>query len=113
MIVRACAVFVITSCLISFTLAADPPGAAHQYFSKDPGWDSLNNRLLPEKLPVTRQHFGGGDTKYAGGKAKGEIGGRVQRSRTAAYYAMAIAPKTLNDKLHASGRLSVTADDGS
>src|SRR3954468_20174935 len=102
MIVRAFAVFVITLCLISVTLAADPPGVVRKDFSKDPGWDALNNRLLPEKLPVTRQHFGWRDTNYAGGKSKGEIGGRVQRSRTAAYYAMPITPRSLNDRLHAS-----------
>ena len=91
----------------------DPAGVARQNFSKDPGWDALNNHLLPDPLPVTRQHFGWRDTNHAGGKSKGEIGGRVQRSRTAAYYAMPIKPKSLNDRLRASGRLAVTSDDGS
>lgn len=84
----------------------------HQDFTSDPGWDALNNRQLPQNLPVTKQHFGWSNTNHAGGKSKGEIGGRVQRSATPATYAVAIEPRTLNDKLHAGGTFAVTQDDG-
>jgi hypothetical protein len=56
--------------------------------------------------------FGYSRTSHAGGAA-GEIGGRVWRSLTPAYYAKRIAPRTLNDRLRASGRFSVTQSHGS
>jgi hypothetical protein len=59
---------------------------------------------------ITRQDFGWQPTQRAGGKAPGEIGGRIQRSFTPASYAVAIPEKTLNDKLTASGRFAVTGD---
>lgn len=94
-------------------VAAERAGTAREDFTSDPKWDALNNRLLPEKLPVTKQSFGWRDTHHAGGKTKGEIGGYVQRSATAAYYGMPIKPRTLNDRLRVSGRFAVTRDDGS
>src|SRR5262249_45287421 len=84
----------------------------HESFDTDPKWEGQHNRLVPDPPPVTRQHFGWSETNHAGGKAKGEIGGRVQRSATPATYAMAIDPVTFNDRLHASGRFAVTQDDG-
>ncbi len=83
-----------------------------QDFATDPGWDGYRNRLVTEPAPLTRQHFGWSDTSYAGGKSRGEIGGRVQRSTTPARYAKVIAERTLNDRLRASGRFAVTKDDG-
>jgi hypothetical protein len=97
---------------VSVLRGADRPGVVHQSFDGDPKWEGRRNRLVPDPPPVTRQHFGWSDTNHAGGKGKGEIGGRVQRSATMATYAMPIKPVTLNDKLHASGRFAVTQDDG-
>ena len=47
------------------------------------------------------------------GREKGEIGGQVWRSATRASYAAKIAPKTLSQKLTASGSFAVTATSGS
>src|SRR4051812_44611659 len=76
-------------------------------FDTDPIWDALNNRLSDEAYTAVAQDFGYSATNIAG-KAKGEIGGRVWRSVTPASYAAAIAPKTLNDKLSASGTFAIT-----
>ena len=76
-------------------------------FDKDPGWDAFNNRVIPKKLATVTQDFGYSATNHAG-KAKGEIGGRVTRAGKPAYYADRIAPKTLNDKLSASGSFALT-----
>lgn len=82
-------------------------------FDKDPGWDGHNNRVKVEKpIPVV-QDFGYSNTNHAGGKAAGEIGGRVQRSSTSAYYGMRLEkPKTLDSKLRCSGSFAVTQTGG-
>ena len=81
-------------------------------FDVDPGWEGFRNRLLPERLPVTRQDFGYQATRRAGGDSPGEIGGIVQRSTEAAFYATPITPRTLDDRLHASGKLVVPMAGG-
>jgi hypothetical protein len=50
-----------------------------EHFDKDPGWEGLNNRVMPAKLVTVTQDFGYSPTNFAG-KEKGEIGGRVQRA---------------------------------
>ncbi|HEV8379631.1 MAG TPA: hypothetical protein VGP99_12335, partial [Tepidisphaeraceae bacterium] len=80
-------------------------------FSQDPTWDSFRNRLIPNPPPKTKQDFGYRATNKAGGAKPGEIGGRAQRAATPAWYARPIPTKTLNDKLSASGKFSVTWDD--
>jgi len=86
-------------------------------FDRDPGWEGLRNRFDASRsnkksgLGVV-QDFGYSQTNFAG-KDKGEIGGVVQRSVTPAYYAAEIAPKTLNDKLSASGTFAMTDSRGS
>jgi hypothetical protein len=89
--------------------AAPKDGRVTEDFSKDPQWDGHRNRLVPDPAPITEQRFGYSKTKHAGGKI-GEIGGRVHRSVTPAWYAKPIATKTLNDKLKMSGKLALTAD---
>jgi hypothetical protein len=59
-----------------------------------------------------QQDFGYRETNVAG-KAKGEIGGVVWRAPTRASYAAKVPPKTLNDKLTASGTFALTATSGS
>jgi hypothetical protein len=83
-------------------------------FDRDPGWDALNNRMKPDPKEVrtTTQDFGYSQTNFAG-DGKGEIGGRVQRSTTPAFYADKITPKTLNDKLSASGKFLFTSSQSS
>ena len=58
---------------------------------------------MPKTLPVIRQDFGLGNDK---------IGGWVQRSLTPAWFAKVCSRRTLNDKLFASGKFSVTNDAG-
>ena len=48
-------------------------------FDKDPGWDGFNNRVKVDKPNPVVQDFGYSKTNRAGGKAAGELGGRVQR----------------------------------
>ncbi|HEV8606743.1 MAG TPA: hypothetical protein VGQ99_15315 [Tepidisphaeraceae bacterium] len=80
-------------------------------FSTDPGWDQYRNHLIPNPPPKTKQDFGYRTSNKAGGQKPGEIGGRAQRSATPASYAKVIETKTLNDKISASGKFSVTWDD--
>ena len=80
-------------------------------FDRDPGWEGHNNRVVPQKLLVVKQDFGYSPTHFAG-QDKGEIGGRIQRSTTPASYATRIMPKTLDDKLTASGSFAITASQG-
>lgn len=96
-------------------LAAEPDKeTAHvlhqksETFDKDPGWEGHNNRIVPEKAQMVKQNFGYSATHFAG-KNKGEVGGVIQRSTTPASYAAKIRPKTLDDKLTASGSFAVTA----
>jgi hypothetical protein len=89
----------------------EPRGLRTADFTNDPKWDSFRNRLVPQRPRITKQDFGYRTTNRAGGKKAGEIGGRVQRSTTPATYAMPIKEITLNDRITASGRFSVTFDD--
>jgi hypothetical protein len=95
-------------CLVgaSLALSNEPCG-----FDTDPQWDALRNRLIPEPASITRQNFGWRPTQLARGKAPGEVGGFIQRSLTPASYAQAIPEKTLNDRLTASGRFTVTREN--
>jgi hypothetical protein len=86
-------------------------------FDKDPGWEGFQNQLDTTNKPKKRglavkQSFGYGATNFAG-KEAGEMGGVIQRSLTRAYYADAVSPKTLDDKLGASGSFAITATSGS
>jgi len=94
--------------------SAEPPPLKlkSESFDCDPRWEALNNRLLPAVLPTFTQDFGYRQTSFAG-KEKGEIGGRICRAPTPCYYAAKIAPKTLNDKLDASGTFAVNATSAS
>ena len=82
-------------------------GERHEAFDRDPGWEGYRNRLTPASPRITKQRFGYRSSGRAGGRSPGEVGGRVQRSATPASYAKAIAPKSLQDRLEASGIFSV------
>jgi len=77
----------------------------------DPGWEGVNNRVTPKKVTKVTQDFGHSDSSHAA-KKKGEIGGKLWRSTTQAYYAAKIGKKTLDDKLSASGTFALTASGG-
>ena len=81
-------------------------------FATDPHWEGYRNRLLPVPMPITRQDFGWHATQRAGGKAPGEIGGWIQRSITPASFAKVIPTRTLKDRLSASGKFTVSRDQG-
>src|SRR5262249_31760730 len=84
-----------------------------EHFDRDPGWDGVNNRVKVEKPIHVIQDFGFSATQHTGGKAPGEIGGRVQRSTTSAFYGMPLdAPKTFDNKLRCSGCFAVTDSGG-
>jgi hypothetical protein len=75
-----------------------------QDFSRDPGWDHYQNRIVGTEMPAVVQDFGWRRTGFTGGP--GEIGGRVENSRLQSYYAMPLGrPLTFDDELSASGKL--------
>jgi hypothetical protein len=83
------------------------PQQVYQDFSKDPGWEGVNNRVVAGNPPVVRQDFGWrrGAARHAG---PNEIGGIVYQSRTPAWYAMPIGrPLTFDDPLSASGNMAI------
>lgn len=106
------AIVTFTTALAMAPRAEEPPPLRRQDFGADPKWEGRNNRLKPAQPPITRQDFGPSDTNHAQGKRRGEIGGRIQRSRSPASYAKIIPDRSLNDRLTASGRFAVTHDDG-
>jgi hypothetical protein len=103
--------------LILFTLAititpthadnSDSPGTKTESFDRDPHWEAYNNRVVSTKNKTVVQDFGYSKTSHVG-KASGEMGGQVWRASDPAFYADKIGPKTLNDKLTASGTFAVT-----
>jgi hypothetical protein len=102
----ACLLLVTVLGAISAT-AAEPMLPKIETFARDPHWDGFRNRMKQDEPRTTQQSFGYRNSSRAGGAAAGEIGGLVQRSSDAAFYAMPIAPKSLDDRLHASGVLAV------
>jgi hypothetical protein len=88
-------------------LAADAPRCTTQPFDHDPGWEGYNNHILPQTIPTVTQDFGYSRTSIAA-KSPGEVGGRIMRASEPAWYGIKIAPKTLDDKLLASGTFALT-----
>ena len=91
---------------------AQEPTQTFEDFASNPQWESYRSRLLPDRLPVTRQGFGW-HTARPGEGGSGAIGGWIQRSLTPAWFAKVIPTRTLHDKLSASGTFAVTRDDSS
>jgi hypothetical protein len=107
--------FVALVLLLTFTVVeslAESDANVRESFDTDPRWDGFRNRLLPKKLPIVRQDFGYRSTNLAGGKSPGEIGGRVQRAHTRAYYAKQIRATSFEEKMRVSGRFAVTHAEG-
>ena len=84
------------------------PSLKFESFDRDPGWEGHNNRIELKAPPVVKQDFDYSATQFAG-KSAGEIGGRITRTTKPSYYAMDIAPKTLDDPLAASGSFAIKA----
>src|SRR2546421_9682963 len=85
----------------------------HQDFSKDPGWEWKYNRMVAEDPPTVKQDFGWAPTNHTGAAAPGEIGGRIWRSKTPAYYALALNhPLSFKDKFSFSGRIAFMPPTG-
>jgi hypothetical protein len=82
-----------------------------QAFDHDPGWDQHNNHIVPKHYPTVVQDFGYSPTNCAGNQS-GELGGLVTRAYEPAYYGDKIDPRTLEDKLTASGSFAITATEG-
>lgn len=83
-----------------------------QTFDLDPLWDGQNNHVLVKPNPVV-QDFGYSATQFVPGGGPGEIGGRVQRSSTPAFYGKRLeTPKSFESKLHCSGTLAVVQNRG-
>jgi len=90
------------------SLRAAEPTTKHENFDHDPGWEEINNRVVPEHPRTVIQDFGfNATTSFTGGKP-GEIGGRVSRTARLASYATKLTPRTLNDKFSASGAFTFT-----
>jgi hypothetical protein len=76
-------------------------------FERDPGWEEVNNRTVPQAVDRVTQDFGYSSTTFAT-DSKGEIGGTLWRAVQPAWYAEKITPRTLDDKLSASGTFAIT-----
>src|SRR5689334_247674 len=82
-------------------------GERTQRFDQDPGWEGRNNRSNRIPARTIRQDFGfSPNTRHAGGRAAGELGGVITPSAEPACYAKRIAPCTFRDRLTASGTLA-------
>src|SRR5215469_14423602 len=101
---KACGLLLLTA---SFALAlaatAQPsnPSLKTQHFDHDPGWEGFNNHIQPAHPRSVVQDFG--YIADASIHQASQIGGRVTRASRPAYYAQAFAPKSLDEKLSASG----------
>jgi hypothetical protein len=81
-------------------------------FRTDAGWEGVNNSPAGPHGVERRQDFGYSSTGRAGGVSKGEIGGWVNRSVEPAWYAKVIEPASLQNRLTASGTMSVSDCNG-
>ncbi len=103
---------IVASCALSSIQADEPGHHAVRHFDADPQWDGFRNRLEQQQPQQAEQKFGYQTSSRAGGAAAGEIGGVIQRSSEAAFYALPIQTKSLDDRLHASGVLAVPLAGG-
>lgn len=95
-----------------FAGARGTTGLKTESFDRDPNWEGFNNHITAKRIPTVTQDFGFSMSDFAG-REKGEIGGQVWRSSTRASYAARIPPKTLSQKLTASGSFAITSTSGS
>jgi hypothetical protein len=98
----------VLSCLFALAVTPSPSPQVveiHDDFSRDPGWDHYQNRIVGTDMPRIVQDFGWRHSNFTG-CGPGEIGGRVENSRRQAYYALPLGkPLSFNDPISASGKL--------
>ena len=76
-------------------------------FARDPGWIGVGNEAdVAERIVRPFHDFGYSNSHHAGGE-QGEIGGIIFRDEAPAYYADAVPSLSLDDELHASGRVAL------
>src|SRR5581483_9149789 len=80
----------------------------HEDFSKDPGWEAVNNRVVGAGGPVIRQDFG----CSLADDGRGSVGGTVWSTTAQATYGMPIGPFDLTRKLSASGKMTIKKMSG-
>jgi hypothetical protein len=101
---------VLASVLARLTVVPSAPAQlveVREDFSRDPGWDHYQNRIVGTQMPAVIQDFGWHRTSHTGGEP-GEIGGRVENSRRQAYYAIPLGrPLSFDDAIAASGKLAL------
>ncbi|MHB0998853.1 MAG: hypothetical protein ACYC27_06370 [Armatimonadota bacterium] len=84
-----------------------------QDFSRDPRWKGFRNRTTYATRGIRpRFDFGYSPTRYAGGKASGELGGLIYRGdcrypEKLACYGDRLSPLTLDNPIHASGKVTL------
>src|SRR5204862_2742955 len=103
----------VTSLVLSFVTASFGTITQRtQTFDADPGWNGVDNRIVPTKRPTVTQDFGYSAKTNFAGKSSGEMGGQLQRASEPAFYADSLAPvKTLDDKLSAAGSFALTKSE--
>jgi hypothetical protein len=92
--------------------ATSTPSIKSESFDRDPKWEGFRNRMVAQRVTTITQDFGYAKSNFAGKRA-GEAGGLIQRAMTPSFYANKIEPKTLDDKLTASGSFAITSSHGS
>lgn len=88
-------------------------GSATETFDRDPAWDGRKNREKQlSRLVRPRFDFGYSLTQFAGGNARGELGGQIFRGdcrypERLACYGDRVGPLSLRRPLHASGKVAL------
>lgn len=98
--------------IVVSVLSADVPSGLKmktESFDRDPGWVGRNNRSAQTNKPrMVCQDFGfSPNTNHAKGNSPGEMGGFLSPAGEVAFYGRSIPPKTLNDPLTASGKITM------
>jgi hypothetical protein len=89
-------------------------GQGPETFDRDPNWDGRNNRqTISTTLVRPWFDFGFSNTSFAGGKARGELGGQIFRGdcrypERMACYGDRVGPLSLDKPLRASGKVAMT-----
>lgn len=84
-------------------------------FDRDPGWKGVGNNIQFQDRIIRPYHDFGFSLSKMIGEQPGELGGVIFRDERPAYYATPIGLLSLDDPLHASGKIrmdSAAADSG-
>jgi hypothetical protein len=81
-------------------------GGKRQDFASDPNWIGIgNDTKYPRSEEGGAHDFGFSQASNFAGGSPGELGGMLWRSGLYSYYADAVGPLSLNDRLEASGKV--------